>query len=411
MSVDLRLDAKAFVGLGAFSETAQSLISPWNGADVRVSEETRARLTAAGAIDAQGVRQELRSSLHALASATASTSLTFLGSDVLIELLLWTSGDRRTVGVSAASDDTLRLQDPPPTEAVLSAIGDLVGHSGLRALDLTLQLPIDDAFVVAAIVDTQRRGLLRRFASNGETSEPTVGVTEISAAVDEASKGEPGLLDAVARLCPTGAPDAGRVAHAVARLSRGGIVEGNPSAVRLVGPLAELPSHFPLIRAEVELGNACISNADVRRLGFICLQAGVSDLLLVERVEDQVRFEVVSADTVVGYLECFLRTPDFGRGPELSPGSSQPGPIPAQRPQTSAAPASLERLWSPTHLVPEGGLAAFSAPNPYVSPVAHLDPRVEVRVVERAGQWARIVCTNGWSGWVNGTALTELRPR
>ena len=241
MSVDLRLDAKAFVGLGAFSETEQSLISPWNGADVRVSEETCARLGGSGCHRCP--RRQTRASVI-VARAGHGHGVDIADVPRLRRAdraLLWTSGDRRTVGVSAASDDTLRLQDPPPTEAVLSAIGDLVGRSGLRALDLNRNCLFDGAFVVAAIVDTQRRGLLRRFASNGETSEPTVGVTEISAAVDEASKGEPGLLDAVARLCPTGAPDAGRVAHAVARLSRGGIVEGNPSAVRLVGPLAELP--------------------------------------------------------------------------------------------------------------------------------------------------------------------------
>lgn len=411
VSVDLRLDAKAFVGLGAFSESAHSLLSPWNSADVRVDDETRARLMDAGAIDANGVGHELRAALNAMATATASTSLKYIGSGMLIEFLLWTSRDHRTVGVSAASDDTLRLQDPPPTEKVLTAIADLVGRSGLRALDLSLRLPIDDAFVVAALVDTQRHRLLRTIASNGENPAPTVGVTEIAAALDDEASSATGFVDAVARLCLTSAPAAERIADAVARLANRGIVQGDPSALRLVGPLAELPTHFPLVRAAVELANACVTDAAVRRVRFVCLQAGVSDLLLIEGIDDQVRFEVVSADTVVGYIECFLRTPDFGRRPQQAPASSQPGPISSQRTQNLATPARPERRWLPTHLAPERGLPAFSAPDPSSRPVARLGPRAEVRVLERAGQWARIVGTNGWSGWVDGRALTELRPR
>lgn len=61
--------------------------------------------------------------------------------------------------------------------------------------------------------------------------------------------------------------------------------------------------------------------------------------------------------------------------------------------------------FAPTHLVPAGGLAAYERPDPAAAPVAQLDPNLEVSVAERLGDWARIVCSNGWAAWVDGRRL------
>jgi hypothetical protein len=59
-----------------------------------------------------------------------------------------------------------------------------------------------------------------------------------------------------------------------------------------------------------------------------------------------------------------------------------------------------------THVVPPSGLAAWTTPNATLPPVAHLDPGLEVVVVESyVTGWARVVCSNGWSGWVDGQRL------
>jgi RsiW-degrading membrane proteinase PrsW (M82 family) len=79
-------------------------------------------------------------------------------------------------------------------------------------------------------------------------------------------------------------------------------------------------------------------------------------------------------------------------------------------PGTPAAPLTQPAPgWSPTHSVPDGGLSAWSAPNPALAPVVALDPLLELVVVERAGDWARVMAVNGWSGWVDGRRLVARR--
>jgi hypothetical protein len=64
----------------------------------------------------------------------------------------------------------------------------------------------------------------------------------------------------------------------------------------------------------------------------------------------------------------------------------------------------------PTHVVPAEGRSAWTAPDATAAAVAHLDPGLEVVVVESyTTGWARVVCSNGWSGWVDGQRLRSAR--
>ncbi|MGH9157097.1 MAG: hypothetical protein ACRD1K_14945 [Acidimicrobiales bacterium] len=63
---------------------------------------------------------------------------------------------------------------------------------------------------------------------------------------------------------------------------------------------------------------------------------------------------------------------------------------------------------TPTHLVPEPGLASWPAPDP-AQPQGPLVPaRLEVRVLDWNGAWAHIRCSNGWTTWVDGRLLIPV---
>jgi hypothetical protein len=61
----------------------------------------------------------------------------------------------------------------------------------------------------------------------------------------------------------------------------------------------------------------------------------------------------------------------------------------------------------PTHVAPLEGLPTWSAPDP-AQPAQWLDPLLPVRVVAREGDWARVLCANGWTAWVDGRLLVAL---
>ncbi|MEU8892609.1 hypothetical protein [Streptomyces sp. NPDC048442] len=61
----------------------------------------------------------------------------------------------------------------------------------------------------------------------------------------------------------------------------------------------------------------------------------------------------------------------------------------------------------PTHVVPQDGLPAWEAPD-VDRPTTPLDALLPVQLVDRLGDWGRIVCANGWSAWVDGRLLVAV---
>jgi hypothetical protein len=93
--------------------------------------------------------------------------------------------------------------------------------------------------------------------------------------------------------------------------------------------------------------------------------------------------------------------------PATAPTGMPPAGTPAAGPAAgpgAPAPAVASPGWAPTHTIPAGGMVAWVAPDPR-SPNVALAVGLPVAVVERRGGWARVVASNGWSGWVDGSRL------
>ncbi|MEU9114026.1 hypothetical protein AB0D04_20135 [Streptomyces sp. NPDC048483] len=64
-------------------------------------------------------------------------------------------------------------------------------------------------------------------------------------------------------------------------------------------------------------------------------------------------------------------------------------------------------VFLPSHVVPRDGMAAWSAPDAG-RPTVPLDPLLPVQLLDRRGDWALVLCSNGWSAWVDGRLLLAV---
>ncbi|MGO8687846.1 MAG: SH3 domain-containing protein [Candidatus Dormibacteria bacterium] len=93
--------------------------------------------------------------------------------------------------------------------------------------------------------------------------------------------------------------------------------------------------------------------------------------------------------------------PEPALGFEVAPG---PEPGFAQQPAPMPSPAPAQP-WTPSHRVPPQGMQAWAAPDPTGAVVATLGGHLPVQVTEVRGAWAHILCSNGWTGWVDDRLL------
>ncbi|MEV0531624.1 hypothetical protein [Kitasatospora sp. NPDC050463] len=66
-----------------------------------------------------------------------------------------------------------------------------------------------------------------------------------------------------------------------------------------------------------------------------------------------------------------------------------------------------EFAFRPTHVAPPDGMATWAAPDP-AQPSARLDPLLPVRLIGLQGDWGHVLCSNGWTTWVDGRLLINL---
>ena len=88
-----------------------------------------------------------------------------------------------------------------------------------------------------------------------------------------------------------------------------------------------------------------------------------------------------------------------------------PAPLPSVAPApTPPAPAPLPPApWRATHRVGAQGAAAYTKPGD-AQPAARLDPWLDVQLVEEnASGWARVVCSNTWSTWIDRRMLQPMQ--
>ena len=98
-----------------------------------------------------------------------------------------------------------------------------------------------------------------------------------------------------------------------------------------------------------------------------------------------------------------LPTPSFS---SPTPAASTYTPLSGQPAQPSQPVASA---FAPTHTVPPQGMQAWAAPDPNGAVVATLGGGLPIQITEVRGAWAHVLCSNGWTGWVDGRIIGVAR--
>ena len=112
--------------------------------------------------------------------------------------------------------------------------------------------------------------------------------------------------------------------------------------------------------------------------------------------------ELIGAVDALGLLAASGDLADAFADPGLG---ADPAPALPDQPEPTR---EMPPAWVATHAVPSGGMSAWPEPNPETQATAHLEARVRLSVAVRRGDWAKVIGSNGWTGWVDNRRLVEL---
>jgi hypothetical protein len=188
-----------------------------------------------------------------------------------------------------------------------------------------------------------------------------------------------------------------------------------PPAVVVNQAAREVAYGFPLVESEThDEGSdvavrfrAPVFDDGLTRQGFVLTVsavlkvAHVFDLVLTGRaqeVADWKEFEANSEQRGQEQEELIDRLSEAPATPETT---DPVAPVP-QTPSTADTVPAV--AWSPTHEVKRRA-NAWAQPDPAAARAGTLARRVPVQVTERQGDWARVVTSNGWAGWIDSRDL------
>jgi hypothetical protein len=384
MVIDLDLTPELFSALGGHVAGPVGALSPWDSDAPEPSAEDRARLRAEGVVDANGhVASDLQRVLESLARSSGSTTLSASGVAGSLAHVSYGDGPGRTIGVTATTKGTVRLQEPSPAAEMAAIIGQVVGPGsewGIEPLDLALS----EAFTLAAIVDATRRHWFAQLAASGAGDVAPLRRPEIRDLLARPVEGSFWMVQAVAKAAGAEAETAVADLDAdLGRLVAARIAETTPDTVALAGRWAELALRFLTPGSVIELENlrAGSGASPLSRAGFVILRGASDELLSLERVGDRVHVGTIGAATLLGYIEVLLRAPSGERG----------------------------EPFVATHIVLPGGPApAWPVPNTASPELTGVASGTGLRLLGESGGWAEVESAAGWQGWLDRRWLDDL---
>jgi hypothetical protein len=306
--IQFTIKPELLAALGKISGVTLSPVSP-----LRYGKETDtaggvAQLAALGICDAKGtIPPDKKDAVASLARAEAFTRIYLTTPRRVIEYIAYFAPDGKIVGVT--NDGGMQLvTSPAPNDAMLELIRQTIGFSLYRSFPFVVQLNRAETLVFAAMIDLQRKEMLRKFA-DGKTAERIAVSTKD---VLEMLKIPPGNIQwfssAFADLfSPAHVPKPEDADGVFQSLAAKGLImlSGKKYALSDDGILLARNHLMPSMYLTLTTGKGQPSGK-TNVAGFSCIISGIHDLLYIDYHADQVELQAVASAEIHEYAKTFL---------------------------------------------------------------------------------------------------------
>ena len=309
------IQPKHLPSLGDLVSEEKNPLSPFNGVPAEGPPEaiTPGDLKRLGLVNEAGkaLPKALRT-LTALAAPTAYTRVHMTESIDLFEQVIFHPADGGAPVSVTTTREGLRFEDPAKVDEVHMGLRQYLGESMVRSFDFAADLSKERAVILAAFVDTIRKRVLQSHATDTELVQDPLNTDQVIGVIRNIAV-NPQWLTVLLRGMAQDALklDASAAAALFEDLCRQGHLEKSGTGYYPSEPVQRMAGRLLVLDKilHVEAGRVT-PNGKVVYVGFACLQAGVNDILYLERQGDNVRFEGQSSAAILEMAGHFLREPD-----------------------------------------------------------------------------------------------------
>lgn len=285
-------------------------LSPWTKYKrLEVIKEGHwALLKAAGLCDEAGkLNEEIALTIKKLANPGRMVNLHLLSGDTSVEHLIYFCGDHSEAIFLASKKESLLFRSPAPIDAIVTSFGQYIGYSGLVSSGLDVLLSFQESLLFAALVDLFRRRVLSSFSHMTEPEKGGVSKELILKAANETPLDGQWLVSVLKTFAECDNLTLKELENGLETLEKQKLIAKVENDYVLFGDGFYFADGFLLIsqvlRAEVFLDKG---DGTATKSSMLCLQAGLHDILFLEKEDGGMRLRAVSSRHTVDTIGVLL---------------------------------------------------------------------------------------------------------
>lgn len=314
MDGDIRFILKPdwMVGLGNLAGYPITSVSPFKmGKSTDLTANDLKELGGIGILDGSGkISIDYQPVIRTMALAQSFARVRLTGGEGVFEYVTYSSEGGCDSFSLTTIPEGLEVRDPAPTAEIIEMLKQYTGDSMIRGSSFEAEINNAEAVVLAAIIDIERKAVLNALCGGTQYVPGVISMESLYQSMDSNSEDAQWLLAVVNGLIDS-APERPAIEKAVESLQIAGHLKRTDSGIKPGRKLEVLASRIPVIDKLLSLRSGLdLGNGQVVQVGFVCIQAGVNDMLMIESLGGLIHFEAVSPALVLEYVSHFLYRPD-----------------------------------------------------------------------------------------------------
>jgi|GEM_PF-855787 len=204
--------------------------------------------------------------------------------------------------------DAVTIDDEMEPGSIVEILEDLIGRSNLKSVNIKQVFSVDEALVVAAMLDMERKANLRAFVDEIPFTSNYYTASNIWRIIYSTTPSIQWFVYIINEIVGSNTTlTLQQVETAIKQLAGKGVVTENGSQYRLSADMSLLSGRMIVVDNVLSVqASVQGKNNEIVNSGFTCVQSGVHDLLFLDYNNKDVIFETISSVRLKDYLLHFF---------------------------------------------------------------------------------------------------------
>ena len=308
------LDREKFESLNTVIKEKNNLSPLGKYKEKAFSEDDIDVLNRMGMVNSDGtLLKTIQPAINILSNPYAVVKLAFTGGVGIYEHNMNYDSTFQNHVSFTVTPNNFSIDDETNTQSILQILQDFVGKSNLKSINFSGKFSTPEAYVIAAILDMERRSNLRAFVDEMPLNRNSYNASMIWRIINSTCSSIQWFVSLINDVVGEHVTlSLQQVQNAIEQLKNKEVILQKGAQFQLEGELSHLSDRMVIIDNTLSIQISRQNEfKEIVCSGFTCVQSGVHDLLYLDYNGKDIVFETITSARLLEYLDQFLNCEEY----------------------------------------------------------------------------------------------------